>query len=118
MACASNPQVVVDPKSIKSELAYQRDMDDCHQIARTYDLSNASTQNALLGATGGGLAVAGIATAVAGAVFLPALPFIAAGATAGGLTGGGLTKSSETTAREKILAECLKDRGYKAYSPN
>lgn len=116
--CASAPQVVVDPKSITSEATYQKDMDECHRIAKSYDLSDTKTKNALLGAAGGGLVVAGVATAVAGAIFLPALPFIAAGATAGGLAGGGLTKSGETSAREKILAQCLKDRGYKTYSGN
>lgn len=116
--CASKPQVVVDPKSIKSEASYQRDMDECHSVSRNYDLSDQTTKNALLGAAGGGVAVAGVATAVAGAVFWPAIPFIAAGAVAGGATGGGLTKSGETAAREKILAACLKDRGYTTYDTN
>lgn len=67
--CASAPQVVVDPKSITSEAVYQKDMDECHRIAKSYDLSDTKTKNALLGAAGGGLAVAGVATAVAGAIF-------------------------------------------------
>lgn len=57
--CASQPQVVVDPKSIKSEASYQRDMAECHTIARNYDLSDQTTKNALLGAAGGGVVVAG-----------------------------------------------------------
>lgn len=116
--CASKLQVIVDPKSIADETKYQRDMDECHGLAKSYDLSDNTRNNALLGAAGGGIAVAGIATAVAGAVFLPALPFIAAGAAAGGLTGGGLTKSGETTAREKIWADCMKDRSYRIYAPS
>ena len=116
--CASQPQVVVDPKSITSESRYQQDMDECHKVSQNYDLSNATKTIAALGAAGGGLAVAGLATAVAGAVFLPAVPFIMAGATAGGIAGGGLTKSGETAAREKILSECLRDRGYRTYAVN
>lgn len=116
--CATTPQVVIDPSSITSEAKYQKDMDQCHTIARTYDLSDSTTANAAVGAIAGGLTVAGVATAVAGAVFAPAIPFIVAGATAGGLLGGGLTKSGETAARERILADCMRDRGYKAYQGN
>lgn len=118
LGCASAPQVVVDPRSISSEAKYQKDMDECHSIARSYDLNDTATKNAVVGAAAGGVAVAGVATAVAGAVFWPAIPFIIAAAAAGGVAGGGITKSGETTAREKILADCLTDRGYKAYRPN
>lgn len=115
--CASAPQVVVDPRSISSEAKYQKDMDECHSIARSYNLSDTTTKNAAVGAAAGGVAVAGVATAVAGAVFWPAIPFIVAGTVAGGVAGGGLTKSGETSARENILADCLSDRGYKTYRP-
>lgn len=118
LGCASTPQVVVDPRSISNEAQYQKDMDECHAIARSYNLSDTTTKNAAVGAAAGGVAVAGVATAIAGAVFWPAIPFIAAGAIAGGTAGGGITKSGETTAREKILADCLQERGYKAYRPN
>lgn len=116
--CASAPQVVIDPRSIDSEAKYQKDLSDCYSIARSYDLSETTNRNAVVGATAGGVAVAGVATAVAGAVFLPAVPFIVAGVVAGGTAGGGITKSGETASREKILAACMTDRGYKAYSPN
>jgi hypothetical protein len=56
-----------------------------------------------------------IATAVAGAVFLPAVPVIVAGGAIGGGAGSGISKSAETQARESILADCLNERGYKAY---
>ena len=115
--CSTAPQVIVDPRSIKSEEDYRRDMDECHRLAMSYDKSDATTGNAAVGAAAGGITVAGIATAVAGAVFAPAIPFIAAGAAAGGTLGGGLSKGGETASREKIMAECLGDRGFRAYSP-
>jgi hypothetical protein len=115
--CASAPQVAIDPKSISDVAKYQKDMDECKSVAASYDLSSGAGKNAAIGAAAGGVAVAGIATAVAGAVFLPALPFIIAGAAVGGTAGAGMTNSSETSARESILAECMTERGYKAYKP-
>jgi outer membrane lipoprotein SlyB len=114
IGCASGPQIVVDPKSITDNEKYTKDMEECQTIAQTYDLSVES--NAVLGAAAGGVAVAGVATAVAGAVFAPAIPFIIAGALLGGGAGGGMTKAKETKAREKILSQCLAERGYKTYS--
>jgi hypothetical protein len=60
--------------------------------------------------------VAGIATAVAGAVFWPAIPFIIAGSAVGGGAMAGHSKQKESKAREDILASCMTDRGYKAYT--
>lgn len=115
--CASAPQVAIDPKSIKDTAKYSRDMDECRAVASSYDLSEGAGKNAAVGAAAGAATVAGIATAVAGAVFAPAIPFIVAGGAAGGTAGAGMTKSSETAARESILAECMTERGYKAYKP-
>jgi hypothetical protein len=115
--CASTPQVAVDPKSIKDVVKFEKDKDECTAVATSYDLSEKVGANTAVGAVAGGAAVAGIATAVAGAIFLPALPFIAAGTFFGGGLGGGLSKQEETQAREKILAECMTERGYKTYAP-
>ena len=117
VGCASAPQVAIDPKSITDVGKYQKDMDECKSVAASYDLSAGVGKNAAVGAVTGGVAVAGIATAVAGAVFWPAIPFIVAGAAAGGTAGAGMTKGSETSARESILADCMTERGYKAYKP-
>lgn len=116
--CASTPQVVVDPKTIANAEKYDTDLKECQTIAATYDLSSKTAGSAAVGAVAGGAAVAGIATAVAGAVFWPAIPFIAAGTLLGGGTAGGLSKSKETAARENILSECLADKGYKTYKPS
>lgn len=114
--CAAGPQIAVDPKSITDTAKYRKDTNECTAIAKNYDLSGNAAKNAVVGAAVGGTAVAGVATAVAGAVFLPALPFILAGTLAGGTLMGGAAKKKETAAREGILAQCMTDRGYKAYT--
>jgi tRNA U34 5-carboxymethylaminomethyl modifying enzyme MnmG/GidA len=116
--CASTTKVVVDPKSVTDGAKYSRDLNECTNLANTFDLSADTTKNAALGAAAGGVAVAGVATAVAGAIFWPAIPFIAAGTLLGGGTAGGMTNSDQGKARERILADCLTDRGYKAYRPS
>ena len=113
--CASSVTVAVDPGSIKDKAKFDSDYKLCQDVARTYDLSDDTGKNAVFGAAAGAVGVAGIATAVAGAVFLPAIPFIIAGAAAGGGLGGGMTKQKENEARENILSNCLTERGYKAF---
>jgi hypothetical protein len=113
--CASSVTVAVDPGSIRDKAKFDSDYKLCQDVARTYDLSDDTGKNAALGAAAGAMGVAGIATAVAGAVFLPAIPFIIAGGVAGGGLGGGVTKQKENEARESILSNCLTERGYKAF---
>ena len=107
--------VAVDPGSIKDKAKFDQDYKLCQEIAKTYDLSNDTATNAVLGGAAGAVGVAGIATAIAGAVFLPAIPFIIAGGVAGGGLSGGITKQKESEARENILSGCLTERGYKAF---
>ena len=116
--CTSPPQVVVDPRSVKNEAQYNKDMAECFSIAKGYDIGGKKVKNTTVGAVAGGGVVAGIAVAVSGAVFWPAVPFIVAGAALGGVTGNEITDSNETGSKEKIISECLKDRGYRAYSPS
>ncbi len=113
--CASSVNVAVDPASINDRAKFEQDYKTCQDIASTYDLSNDAGTNAVAGAAIGAIGVAGIATAIAGAVFAPALPFIIAGGAAGGGLAGGATKQKESQARESILARCLSERGYKAF---
>jgi len=114
-ACSSAPRIAVDPKSIKNQATYDLAYDDCLVIAQTIDLSNEKAVKGVAGAAIGAISVAGIATAVAGAVFAPAIPFIIGG----GLVGGGLWGSSasaeEIEAREGVLRQCLTEKGYKVY---
>ena len=113
--CASSVTVAVDPGSIKDKAKFDQDYKLCQEVAKTYDLSNDTATNAVLGGAAGAVGVAGIATAIAGAVFLPAIPFIIAGGVAGGGLSGGITKQKESEARENILSGCLTERGYKAF---
>jgi hypothetical protein len=84
-------------------------------LAKTVDLSSEKATKALAGAAIGAAAVAGFATAIAGAVFAPAIPFmIAGGAAAGGLWGNKVSEE-EKRARESILLQCLDVKGYKVY---
>ena len=118
LGCSTAPQVAIDPKSIVDTAKYEADMSECKTVAESYDLSSATGTSAVAGAAAGGVAVAGVATAIAGALFAPAIPFIIAGTLAGGGAAGGYSKAKETAAREKILADCMTERGYKAYAPN
>ena len=97
---------------------YNQDLDQCTQLAITIDLDSEAAIKSLAGAAAGGVAVAGIATAVAGAVFLPALPFIAAGAALGGGALGAGVSAKEKKQRNQIFGNCMRDRGYRAYIPD
>ena len=112
---SSKLQVVVDPASVVDKSKYDADAAQCIQIAKNYDLTGQTVGNAAVAAAASGAAVAGVATAVAGAVFAPAIPFIIAGSMFGGGYAGDKVAKKELAAREKILTECLKDRGYKVY---
>lgn len=111
----SKLQVVVDPASVVDKPKYDVDAAECIQIAKNYDLTGETVGNVAVAAAASGAAVAGVATAVAGAVFAPAIPFIIAGTMFGGGYAGDKVAKKELAAREKILTECLKDRGYKVY---
>lgn len=111
----STQSIVVDPKSVKDQATYETDMKECKEIAESYDKTGNVAGSSVAGAVAGGGLAAGVATAVAGAVFAPAIPFIIGGALLFGGGAGGMSKSSETDAREKIVTNCLNDRGYRAY---
>ena len=110
-------KVAVDPQSIHDRAKYDTDLAQCRQVAETYDLTGTKVTTGVIAGVTGGAGVAGIALAVAGGVFPPAIPFIAAGALAAGAGGYGWGRGKEKEAREKILASCLTERGYKAYPP-
>jgi hypothetical protein len=111
--CAAAPQVAVDPQSIKDVDKYNKDMAECKAISETYDASGATAGNAALGA-GAAIGTAALVLATGGLYLLPA--GVAAAGGGGAAVGGGISQSKENNAREKIWADCLTGRGYKAFS--
>jgi hypothetical protein len=115
IGCASAPQVVVDPNSIKDAKKYENDYAECKAVADAYDVSGATTGSAALGA-GAAVGTAALVLATGGLYLLPG--GIAAVGAGGAAAGGGVSKNRESRAREKIWSDCLADRGYKAYTSN
>jgi hypothetical protein len=113
---SSSPRLAVDPSTIKSQEEYDKDYDSCLALAKTIDLSDETAMKAVGGAVMGAAAVGGVATAVAGAIFAPAIPFMIAGAAAGGGLWGSSVSKEEKSAREGVLAGCLRNKGYQVYT--
>ena len=115
-ACTSSaPRIAVDPASISNQAEYDEAYEGCVGLARTVDLGSEKAGKAIAGAAIGTAVVGGIATAVAGAIFAPAIPFMIAGGAAGGGLWGSSASKEEKQAREAILVQCLSDKGYKVY---
>ncbi len=113
--CAVSPQVVVDPKSITDVVQYEKDMAECKAISESYDASDATAGSSLLGA-GAAIGTAALVLATGGLYLLPA--GVAMAGVGGAAVGGGISQNKESRAREKIWAECLSGRGYKAFTSN
>ena len=113
VGCASSPQVIVDPKSITDGIKYNRDMAECKNLSENYDASAATAGSAMLGA-GAAVGTAALVLATGGLYLLPAGIAVAGGG--GAAVGSGISQSRENQAKEKIWADCLNGRGYKAYS--
>lgn len=114
-SCATKPQVVVDPQSIADVTKYEKDMAECETLSKGYDGTNAVAGSAALGA-GAALGTTAAILATGGAYLLPAGIVLAAGG--GAALGGGLSKSKVNRAQEKIWANCMTERGYKAFTSN
>lgn len=74
-------------------------MNECTNLANSFNLDDKTAKNTALGAAPGGVTVAGVATAVAGAIFWLAIPFIAAGMMLCGGAAGGITNLDQTKTR-------------------
>ena len=114
--CSSAPRIVVNQSTVTDSAKYDADFEACYTIAKSFDLNDEKALKGIAGAAIGGTAVAGVATAVAGAVFAPAIPFIVAGSLAGGGLWGAAASKEERVARENIMVQCLKEKGYEVYS--
>ena len=113
VGCSSGPQVIGDPTSITDGVKYNRDMAECKNLSENYDASAATAGSAMLGA-GAAVGTAALVLATGGLYLLPAGILAAGGG--GAAVGGGISQSRENQAKEKIWADCLTGRGYKAYS--
>jgi len=74
-------------------------------------MSDEAVAKGIGGALLGGGAVAGAVALKFGAVFAPAIPFIVAGGAAGGGLWGASASKQEKAIKDKILKECMIDRG-------
>ena len=116
-SCASRePSLIVDPASVKDPDKVVSDREECFQIAANIDMSDEAVAKGIGGALLGGGAVAGAAALAYGAVFAPAIPFIIAGGAAGGGLWGASATKEEKVIKDRILKECMEDRGYRVYS--
>lgn len=114
VACGS-PQLIVDPKSIKDASKVENDKKECFAIAANVDKTGEAVAKTLSGGVLGGGTAAGGAALAFGAVFPPAIPFIiGSGVAGGGLWGASATKE-EKEIKERVLKECMAERGYKVY---
>ena len=118
VGCSSQPRIVVNQTTVESQEQYDQDFQLCYDIANTIDLSDEVAIKSIAGAAMGGTAVAGIASVAFGAVFAPAIPFIVAGSLAGGGLWGSSASKEEKVARERIMVQCLRGKGYEIYSAN
>jgi len=110
--CAGKPEVVVDMTKVTDKEQYEKDKNECVEVAMNFERTEKETGSAALGAAGGAGVAAGVATAVAGAVFWPAVPFIIGAAVVGGGAGGAVSSSKTEDIRQKIVHKCMEERGY------
>lgn len=115
IACSTTPQVVIDPASIKDVTKYDTDLAQCKAVSEGYDASTATAGSAVIGA-GAAVGTAALVLATGGMYLLPA--GIAMAGAGGAAVGGGMSQNKESRAREKIWANCMTERGYKAYTSN
>ena len=113
---ARQPTLIIDPNSVQDQKQVLVDREECVAIAANIDMSGEAIAKSIGGGLLGSSAVAGAAALAYGAVFAPAIPFIIAGGAAGGGLWGASASKEEIRIKERILSECMTDRGYKVYS--
>lgn len=97
--CARHAQIIIDPKGVDMR-AYYADLAECQQLADQVEekVAGGVVGGAVVGAIFGGIVGGRRTAATTGAL----------GAVAGGLGAGG----EEQYTREKVLRNCLRNRGY------
>ncbi len=106
-ACAgADYRPVVDMRG-HSEAQYDRDLGECQQTARTTRNNTKEAENAGIGAAAGGAG-----GAVLGAIGGNPLLGAGVGALAGLVGTGGYEEATTEKREEKIVKNCMRDRGY------
>tara|TARA_Y100000022_G_scaffold120391_1_gene104104 strand:- start:97 stop:525 length:429 start_codon:yes stop_codon:yes gene_type:complete len=119
VSCATSQSLyVIDPKTIKNEVQLKIDESECFKLAKTIELDDEKASKALAGIALGAGGAAGAAALAFGAVFPPAIPFIAAAGALGGGLYGASASDKEKAYRTNVLQQCLEERGYKLYLPD
>lgn len=119
VSCATSQSLyVIDPKTIENEAKLKVDEAECFQLAKTIELDDEKASKAVAGIALGAGGAAGAAALAFGAVFPPAIPFIAAAGALGGGLYGASASDKEKAYRTNVLQQCLEERGYKLYLPD
>lgn len=113
VSCASKSQIVIDPQSISDMPKYNSDMTECRAISEGYNASSATAGSAALGA---GVALGTVAAVLATGGLYLLVPGAVLAAGGGAAVGGGIGQSKENSAKERIWADCMNGRGYKAFT--
>ena len=112
----SSVNVAVDSSSIRNPARFERDAAHCRDLAVSYDLKNDKLANAAVGAGSGALTTVGLASAILGTLYVPSTPFMMTGTLGGSGIGMGWSSYKENAVQEKIITQCLNQKGYRAYS--
>ena len=119
VSCATSQSLyVIDPQTIENEAKLKVDEAECFQLAKTIELDDEKASKAVAGIALGAGGAAGAAALAFGAVFPPAIPFIAAAGALGGGLYGASASDKEKAYRTNVLQQCLEERGYKLYLPD
>ena len=119
ISCATSQSLyVIDPGTVSEPIKLKIDEEECFELAKTIDLDDEKANKALAGIAIGAGGAAGAAALAFGAVFPPAIPFIAAAGALGGGLYGASASDKEKAYRTNVLQQCLEERGYKLYLPD
>ena len=105
-SCSNTSEIIVDPSSVTDSVKVVEDRKDCTALADNVDLRSVNSGTSMLIA-----GTMGVAGAVTGLV----VPFVIASGVTGGYMGySGVKKQRKI--QEKIIIDCMTDKGYRVYS--
>ena len=101
-SCSNTSEIIVDPSSVTDSVKVVEDREECTAITNNVDFGTGISKSALAGTGVGTVAV------VTGMLFVPTL--IISGVTGGYM--GYSDKKKQRKIKEKIIIDCLTDKGY------